>query len=108
MKTFTLSVSNERYDDKNAIQWDKVKYSKIDDLSLESIAELIKEGYCYTSIFKKANFGVWHKAEENWIGTDFVVFDVDNVRNEITFEEYLNSRAPICLKDSLGAKTKSL
>lgn len=91
MRTFTLSVSNEKYDDKNAINWDKVKYNRIDDLSLENIAELITKGYCYTSIFKKANFGVWHKAEENWIGSDFIMFDVDNVKNEITFEEYLNS-----------------
>ena len=91
MKTFTLSISNERYDDKNTIDWRKVKYSKIDDLSIEHIAELIKEGYCYTCIFKKANFGVWHKTEKNWIGSDFIMFDVDNVRNEITFEEYLKS-----------------
>jgi len=91
MRTFTLSVSKEKYDDKNAINWDKVKYSRIDDLSLENIVELIKEGYCYTSIYKKANFSVWHKTEKNWIGSDFIMFDVDNIRNEITFEEYLNS-----------------
>ena len=91
MKTFTLSVSNERYNDKNVIQWDKVKYSRIDDLSLENIAEIITHGNCFTSIFKKANFSVSYKKETNWIGTDFVVFDVDNVKNEITFDEYLKS-----------------
>ena len=91
MKTFTLSVSNEKYDNKNAINWDKVKYNRIDDLSLENIAELITHGNCFTSIFKKSNFSVSYKKETNWIGTDFVIFDVDNVRNEITFEEYLNS-----------------
>ena len=91
MRTFTLSVSNEKYDDKNAIKWDKVVYNRIDDLSIENIAELIKEGYCYTSIFKKANFSVFEKTEKNWRGTDFVIFDVDNVKNEITFNEYLKS-----------------
>lgn len=91
MRTFTLSVSNERYDDKNAIKWNEVKYNRIDDLSIENIAELIKEGCCYTSIFKKANFSVFEKTEKNWRGTDFVIFDVDNVKNEITFNEYLKS-----------------
>ena len=91
MRRFTLSVSNENYDNKNAINWDKVKYNRIDDLSLENIAELITHGNCFTSIFKKSNFSVSYKKETNWIGTDFVIFDVDNVRNEITFEEYLNS-----------------
>ncbi len=91
MRTFTLSVSKEKYDDKNAINWDKVKYSRIDDLSLENIVEIITDGYAFTSIFKKANFSVWHKTEKNWRGSDFIMFDVDNVKNEITFNEYLNS-----------------
>ena len=50
---FILSVSNERYDDKNTIDWGKVQYSRIDDLSIDNIAELITEGYCYTYIYKK-------------------------------------------------------
>ena len=88
---FTLSVSTEKHDNKNAIQWDKVKYSRINDLSLENIAKLITEGYCYTSIYEKENFNVFQKTETNWIGTDFVIFDVDNIKNKITFVEYLRS-----------------
>ena len=61
MRRFTLSVSNENYDNKNAINWDKVKYNRIDDLSLENIAEIITHGYCFTSIFKKTNFSVSYK-----------------------------------------------
>ncbi len=88
---FILSVSKEKYDDKNTIDWGKVRYSKIDDLSIENIAEIITDGYCFTSIFNKENFSVFEKTETNWIGTDFVVFDVDNIKNEITFSDYLST-----------------
>lgn len=88
---FSISVSKEKYDDKNKIDWNKVKYQRIDDLSIDNIAELITEGYCFTSVFKRENFTVREKSEKNWKGTDFVVFDVDNVKNEITFNDYLKS-----------------
>ena len=88
---FSLSISNERYDDKNLIDWGKIEYNRIDGLSVENIAELITEGYCFTSIFKKENFCVKEKNYSNWKGTDFVVFDVDNIKNKITFVEYLRS-----------------
>ena len=82
---FTLSVSNERYDDKNTIDWGKVQYSRIDDLALENIAEIITDGYCFTSIYKKESFSVFEKTESNWMGSDFVIFDIDNIKNEVTF-----------------------
>ena len=58
---FILSVSKEKYDDKNTIDWGKVQYSRIDDLSLENIAEIITNGYCFTSIYKKESFNVFDK-----------------------------------------------
>ena len=88
---FTLSVSNERYDDKNTIDWGKVQYSRIDDLALENIAEIITDGYCFTSIYKKESFSVFEKTESNWMGSDFVIFDIDNIKNEVTFSDYLSS-----------------
>ena len=86
-----MSLSSEKYDDKNAIDWSKVKYNRIDDLTLNDIGELITDGYCYTSIFKKDSFNVFQKTETNWMGTDFVIFDVDNIKNEITFDDYLKT-----------------
>ena len=89
--TFTLSISKDKYDDKNKIDWGKVKYSKIDDLSIENIVDIITDGYCFTSIFNKENFSVFEKTETNWMGSDFVVFDLDNVKNEITLSTFLES-----------------
>jgi len=89
--TFTLSMSKDKYDDKNKIDWGKVKYSRIDDLSIENIVDIITDGYCFTSIFNKENFSVFEKTETNWMGSDFVVFDIDNVKNEISLSTFLES-----------------
>ena len=86
--TFTLSISNEKYDDKNKIDWSKIQYSRIDDLEIENIVDIITNGYCFTSIFNKENFNVFQKTETNWMGSDFVVFDIDNVKNEITLSAF--------------------
>lgn len=89
--TFTLSMSKDKYDDKNKIDWGKIHYSRIDDLSLENIADIITNGYCFTSIFNKDNFNVFQKTESNWVGSNFVVFDIDNVKNEITLSAFVDS-----------------
>ncbi len=89
--TFTLSISNERFDNKNLIDWGKIQYSRIDDLSIKNIVDIITDGYCFTSIFNKENFSVFEKTETNWMGSDFVVFDIDNVKNNISIRTFVES-----------------
>lgn len=88
---YRLSVSKEKYKNKNKIDWSKVEYQRGEYLKTEDICPMLKEGYCFTSIFNKENFGVSEKTETNWTGSDFVVFDLDNVWNEITLSAFLES-----------------
>ena len=87
--TFSLSLSEKPYADKNSIPWGAVHYKRV-NLTINQFAEYIKQGYTFTSIFNTPNFIVKQKTDPNWIASQFVVFDVDNVFNETTLQEYLS------------------
>ena len=88
--TFTFSASEHPYNDKNSIFWAAVNYRRV-TLSLSQFEKIIRRGFCFTSIFKQEKFLVKDKTEANWIGSQFVVFDLDNVRPEVTLNTFISS-----------------
>lgn len=88
--TFTLSASECGYNDKNAIFWSAVNYRRV-TFTLNQFEKIIRRGFCFTSIFNKANFTIKDKTDANWIGSQFVVFDIDNVRPEVNLHQFISS-----------------
>ena len=87
--SFTLSASEIGYDDKNLIHFNSIKYRRV-RLDLKKFVKIIKQGYCFTSIFKQERFCVKQKNEVNWLASQFVVFDVDDIYDGTTLQEYLS------------------
>lgn len=94
MRNFTISISENHYDDKNAIDWGKVKYNRIDDLSINNISTLIKEGHCFCGVYGNDTifdtFTVTQKTEANWRCSYFVAFDLDNIKNNVSITDFLD------------------
>ena len=88
--TFTFSASEHPYNDKNSIFWPAVNYRRV-TFTLNQLEKIIRRGFCFTSIFKQEKFAVKDKTEYNWIGSQFVVFDLDNVRQEVTLNTFISS-----------------
>ena len=94
MRNYTISISENHYDDKNAIDWGKVKYNRIDDLSINNISTLIKEGHCFCGIYGNDTifdtFTVTQKTEANWRCSYFVAFDLDNIKDNVSITDFLD------------------
>ena len=97
MRNFTISISENHYDNKNAIDWGKVKYNRIDDLSINNISTLIKEGHCFCGVYGNDTifdtFTVTQKTEANWRCSYFVAFDLDNIKDNVSITDFLDGLA---------------
>lgn len=88
--TFTLSASECGYNDKNAIFWSAVNYRRV-TFTLNQFEKIIRRGFCFTSIFQQEKFSVKDKTEAAWFGSQFVVFDLDNVRVAVNLYQFISS-----------------
>ncbi len=87
---FTISASEKCYSDKNTIPFNNIQYRRV-AIDLDKFIKIIRHGFCFTSIFNKEKFHVKDKNEANWIGTQFVVFDIDNIREDVTLQSFVSS-----------------
>ncbi|MBQ7421807.1 MAG: hypothetical protein IJV27_06695 [Prevotella sp.] len=80
INSFTLSVSAQKYADKNSIPWATVKYHH-EEMSIRKFVELIKQGYCFCQCFNTnhTEFGVREKRDDNFKSAQMVFVDVDDV-----------------------------
>ena len=89
----TYSLSDASFADKNTIPWQSVNYHRVYS-DVESLVQYLQAGYCFTSIFNTTNTTQTLKTYPNWYGTQCVVFDIDNVRVDVSFQEFM-SRVPM-------------
>lgn len=89
----TYSLSDVSFADKNTIPWQSVNYHRVYS-DVESLVQYLQAGYCFTSIFNTTNTTQTLKTYPNWYGTQCVVFDIDNVRVDVSFQEFM-SRVPM-------------
>ena len=88
-KKINISISVEKYQDKNTILWNSQTYRK-QTIDIPTFAELIKQGYNYTALFTDNDtFTTTEKREDNFKGTQIVTFDLDNIKCNYTLTEFL-------------------
>lgn len=87
-KKFRLSVSIQKYADKNDIPWNTVNYSQR-ELTVDELVELVKQGYCFCHCFKSKDqvMRQSEKRDNNFISGQVVFIDIDN--SEISLHEFL-------------------
>jgi len=89
INSIQISISLEKYRDKNRIDWKFVKYEQ-QEISVEEFASLIQQGHCFCHCFKtKGNvFGLSEKTDANFIRADMVFVDVDD--SDIEMNEFVS------------------
>lgn len=88
INSFKLSVSTDRFIDKNRIDWKFVRYQQ-HKMSIEDFSNLILQGYCFCHCFSTETpiFGQKEKADKNFVSADMVFVDVDD--SEIEMKEFV-------------------
>lgn len=100
----TCSVSECNYKDKNEIDWSHINYHK-ETTSIPFLANsILKNGYCITSIFKLDSFNIKKKTDANWLGSQFVIFDLDDIYRGTTLKDYLSY---LSLKPTISYTTRN-
>lgn len=79
INSFTLSVSTQKYADKNCISWATVKYHH-EEMSIRKFVELIKQGCCFCQCFNtnSIEFGVKEKRDSNFKSAQMMFVDIDD------------------------------
>ncbi len=54
----------------------------------EDFYQFLTQGHNYTAVYNKKHFGVREKTERNWIGTQLLTFDLDNVRADVKLPRF--------------------
>ena len=85
----TYSLSDVSYEDKNKIDWQCISYHR-EQSDVEQLVRYLQTGYCFNSIFKTTKTTASSKTDKNWHGTQCVVFDIDNVFVDVSFEQFLH------------------
>ena len=86
----TYSLSDVSYEDKNKIDWQCISYHR-EQSDVEQLVRYLQSGYCFNSIFKTTKTTASSKTDKNWHGTQCVVFDIDNVFVDVSFEQFLQN-----------------
>ena len=78
-KVYNISVSLNKYSDKNCIKWQTMQYAKR-HLTIDELIELIKEGYCFCHCFHTRSnaFGLNEKTDTNFREANMVFVDIDD------------------------------
>lgn len=78
-KVYNISVSLNKYSDKNCIKWQTMQYAKR-HLTIDELIELIKEGYCFCHCFTTQSdiFGLRDKTDSNFKEANMVFVDIDD------------------------------
>lgn len=78
-KVYNISVSLNKYSDKNCIKWQTMQYAKR-HLTIDELIELIKEGYCFCHCFTTQSdiFGLRDKTDYNFKEANMVFVDIDD------------------------------
>ena len=78
-KVYNISVSLNKYSDKNCIKWQTMQYAKR-HLTIDELIELIKEGYCFCHCFTTQSdiFGLRDKTDCNFKEANMVFIDIDD------------------------------
>lgn len=88
INSFRLSVSTDRFTNKNRIDWKFVRYQQ-HKMSIKDFSNLILQGYCFCHCFSTEApiFGQKEKADKNFVSADMVFVDVDD--SEIEMKEFV-------------------
>lgn len=78
-RRYNISVSLDRYTDKNNIKWQTVRYKQW-YLTIEEFTNLIRQGYCFCHCFntRSSVFGLGEKTDNNFKEANMVFVDVDD------------------------------
>lgn len=88
--TFKISVSLQRYTDKNSIRWNAVNYRQR-ELTLDEFTELIKQGFCFCHCFRSEGkvMHQYEKRDSNFISAQIVFLDIDDI--DTPMEEFVST-----------------
>lgn len=86
-----VAVSNQKFTSKPSnAEIKKITYTK-KDVSIYTLTNLISCGYAFCAYYtNNAEFSMYDKTKENFIGTPLIFVDVDNLEGK-TSEEFINS-----------------
>lgn len=78
-RRYNVSVSLDRYNDKNNIKWQTVKYQQR-SLMIDEITNFIQQGYCFCHCFNTRSrvFGLNEKTDSNFKEANMLFIDIDD------------------------------
>ena len=77
---FDASVSTQSFKDKNDIHWNKVSYTRGDNITFSLFELLVRGGYCFNHLFQDKKGNQTNFTQHTWKETFFVCVDIDDCR----------------------------